>query len=143
MDNAEKFKQEYECIWIQTPNNTVLNPNGLCLLHVYKAIYKNCIWIHEQIGENPNDGLNVLSHIISEICHDLEINSEKIFIVSPSGRLKPNQFEKYIDKDNIPKIYENEYKLVWDRYTQLSAEYRKRQEEREKERYENEYCFLK
>jgi len=131
------------CKWIHEPNNTSLSPNGLCLLHIYKAIHKNCVWIHEQMRENPNDNLNVLSHIINEICHEFEINSENIFTISSSGRLKPNQLEKYIDKDNIPKIYENEYKLVWDRYSQLSTEYRKRQEEREKERYEDEYYFLK
>jgi len=143
LDNIEKFKQEYMCKWIHEPNNTSLSPNGLCLLHIYKAIHKNCVWIHEQMIENPNDNLNVLSHIINEICHELKINSEKIFNILPSGRLKPSQFERYIDENNIPKIYKDEYKIVWDRYTQLSAEYRKRQEEREKERCKDRYYSFK
>jgi hypothetical protein len=140
MDNIEKFKQEYMCE--RKPNNTALNSTGLCLLHIYKEIHKNCLWIHEQMGVNPNERLDVLSHIINQICHELEINSEKIFTISPSGRLKPNLFERYIDKNDIPKLYKDEYKIVWDRYSQLSAEYNKREEEREKERYnDSNYTF--
>lgn len=135
MDNIENFKREYMCEW--KPNNTPLNSTGLCLLHIYKKVYKNCQWVHQQMGKNPNDNINFLNHIISRICHDLEINSEKIFDILPSGRLRPNRFERYIDEDIIPEIYKDEYKMVWDVYSNLSTQLRKEQVEREKKRCED------
>lgn len=141
MENIKNFRKEYMCEW--KPNNTPLNPIGLCLLHIYKSVYKNCQWIHGQMGENPNDNLDFLTHVIRKICFEFKINSEKIFDISPSGRVKPNKFESYIDKDTIPKIYKDEYKIVWDAYSNLSTQLRKEQEEREKERYKEILYFYK
>lgn len=142
MDNKEKFKKEYMCEWVN--NDADLNPIELCLLHLYSETYKNCQWIHNQMKENPNDNLNLLSHEINRICHELEINSEKIFDILPhSGRLKPKKFSRYINEETIPVLYQIEYKKVREIYERISLEERTRQEEREKERYKDNYYFFK
>lgn len=132
MNNIENFRKEYECEW--KSNDTPLTPNGMCLLHIYKRIYKNCQWIHNQYEESPNANLEFLNHVIHRICYELEINSEKIFEVSPSGKVRPNKFEKYINKESIPEIYKSEYKIVWDRYCNLSSQLRKEREEYDREK---------
>ena len=142
MDNIEKFKQEYMCEWIN--DNSALNPMEMCLLHLYTQVYKNCQWIHNQIVASPNDQLDLLAHEINRICHELKLNSEKIFDISSfSGRLRPKKFSRYINVDIIPTIHKSEYHQVNELYSKILAESRKRQEEREKERYKDGYHFFK
>ena len=142
MDNIEKFKQEYICEWVN--DNSALNPMEMCLLHLYTQVYRNCQWIHNQVGENPNDQIELLSHEINKMCHELKLNSEKIFDISSlSGRLRPKKFSKYINVEIIPTIHNSEYHQVNELYSKISAENRKRQKEREKEMYKDGYCFLK
>lgn len=142
MDKVEKFKKEYMCEWIH--DDTTLNPMEMCLLHLYTQVYKNCQWIHNQMRESPNNNLDFLAHEINKICYELKINSEKIFDISQvSGRLRPKKFEKYINAEIIPTIYKSEYHQVNELYSKISAEDRKRQEEREKERHNDGYYFFK
>lgn len=142
MDNIEKFKREYICEWVN--DNSELNSIEICLLHLYTQLYKDCQWIYNQMKENPNDNLDLLAHEINRICYELKINSEKIFDISQfSGRLRPKKFSsRYINVDSISIMYESEYQKVRDVYEKISLEERTRQEEREKERYKDDYYFF-
>ena len=130
LDNIEKFKQEYMCEWVN--DNSALNPMEMCLLHLYTEVYR----------ENLNNR-DLLAHQINRVCYELEINSEKIFDILPSGRLRPKKFSRYINVENISKIHNSEYHQINELYSKISAEDRKRQEEREKERYKDGYYSFK
>jgi len=121
-DNIEKFKHEYLCKWIK--DDSTLNPMETCLLYLYTQVYR----------ENLNDR-DLLAHQINRICHELDINSEKMLEFLPSGKLRPKKFSKYINNENIPEIYKSEYNQIYEIYSKIAIEDRKRQEEREKERW--------
>lgn len=130
MDNKELFMQEYLCEWVK--DDFILNSMEICLLHLYTQVYR----------KNLNDR-DLLAHQINRICRELDINSEKILEILPSGRLRPKKFSRYVNEESIPKTCESEYNKIYDLYNKISTEDRKRQEEREKERYKDGYYTFK
>jgi hypothetical protein len=94
--------------------------------------------------ENPNDNLDFLNYVIGRVCYELKINGEKIFDIVPhSGRIRPKKFDKYINIDTIPIIFGDEYYKVNEVYSDLHHVLSKQREEREKERYKDDYYFFK
>jgi len=128
-NNRELFMQEYLCEWVK--DDTFLNSIEICLLHLYTQVYR----------EHPTER-DLLAYQINRICHDLEINSDKIIDILPSGRLRPKNFSRHINVENIPEICESAYNKIYELYNKISEEDRKRQEEQEKENKDG-YYFLK
>jgi hypothetical protein len=122
-ENIDTFIREFEAIWVKDIKD-VKTPTEMCILYYYRDQY------YDRYNFNNSENIKFLNEVIHRFCYKNNIDSSKIFAVSSaSGNVKPQVFDKRINRDNIPKIFENEYINMFQQVKEIIMEIRKQDRE--------------
>lgn len=120
----ENFKNEYLGIFAKDNVSMADSPIELSLLYLYKTIYDKLVWSKVYFNANMEYEFQLLDKTISKICEELQIDIAKIMNISITGKPKPKSFNRHINWNNIPNIYEEEFKMLCDYYNKYNEEFK-------------------